>query len=402
MPNKAVFLDRDCTILEDGLYCSNPGDIKLVPDVADCLNSLHDSGYLVILITNQSGTDRRCFSEDDHKIIHNKMLADLSHGGATIDNIYCCPHHPAEHCDCLKPDNGMIKQAIGDYSFFIGDKCPAIESAVRAGLKTVLVPSSFPEFEELPKYRDASSGQIDFVSNDFCDAVRWIISNSSRADDLSIIVPTMNEEQNLPHVLPYLPRDAEIIIVDGHSSDKTIEVAKKLRPDAVILVQPGRGKGNAMRYGFKHATRDLIITYDGDGSFRTEEIDPMLNSLRDGFDLVKGSRFLPNGGTNDMPFLRRVGNRGFTMLTNLFFGTHYTDLVYGLHGFRRELLDKVEFVSDGFEIDTEMYIKTKINGYKVKEVPSFEQERIHGVGKLSTLSDGWRILKTILRVRFSA
>ena len=100
-----------------------------------------------------------------------------------------------------------------------------------------------------------------------------------------------------------------------------------------------------------------------------------------------------------MPRLRRFGNRIFTMLTNLFFHTHYTDLAYGFHAFRRSILRDIELTSDGFEIDTEMYIKAKKAGLKILEVPSIENTRVHGQGKLKSLPDGFRILKTIMRER---
>lgn len=217
--------------------------------------------------------------------------------------------------------------------------------------------------------------------------------------DVTFVIPTMNEEKNLLHVLPLIPAEAEIIIIDGHSIDKTIDVAKSLRPDARVFVQSGRGKGNAMRYGFRQATRDIVITYDADGSFSPTEIAHFVSPLREGYDMVKGSRFMFGGGTQDMPRMRRIGNRVFTILTNMCFGTHYTDLAYGFHAFRRSILEKVDLTSDGFEIDTEMYIKAKKANLKTLEVPSVEKPRVHGQGKLKSVPDGYRILKTIFRER---
>ncbi|MBN2076585.1 MAG: D-glycero-beta-D-manno-heptose 1,7-bisphosphate 7-phosphatase [Dehalococcoidales bacterium] len=405
MNNKAVFLDRDGTIAKDVPYCKNPEQLHLFPDAAESIRNLNEAGYKVILVTNQSGIGRGFLTEEDLARVHRKMKADLQKSGATIDDIYYCPHHPDEHCNCRKPNSGMLEKAITEHeidisnSFFIGDKYTDMEAANSAGVKAILVPRTEPELHELHE-RNGFRGTLDFVSPEISGAARWVLSNSIKADDLSIVIPTMNEENNLPHVLPYLPKDAELILVDGHSKDKTIEAAKKLRPDIVILIQTGKGKGNAMRQGFSSATRDLIITYDADGSFRTEEIESYISPLRNGYDMVKGSRFLQSGGTKDMPRLRRFGNSGFTTLTNILFGTGYTDLAYGYHAFRRDILDKVEFTSDGFEIDTEMYIRTKKAGLKVKEVPSFENERIYGEGKLSSFSDGWRILKTILKEKF--
>jgi glycosyltransferase involved in cell wall biosynthesis len=229
---------------------------------------------------------------------------------------------------------------------------------------------------------------------------RWIPDLAVFMDDVTFIIPTMNEEQNLSHVLPGIPKEVEIILVDGNSRDNTVKTAKSLRPDVRILIQPGRGKGNAMRYGFMRATRDIIVTFDADGSFGIDEAARLIRPLHAGYHLVKGSRFILGGSTEDMPFVRRFGNRIFVLITNVLFGCGYTDLAYGLHAFRREILDTVKLTSDGFEIDTEFYIKTKKAGFKVLEVPSKESKRLNGSGKLRSVPDGWRILKTIVKARF--
>jgi glycosyltransferase involved in cell wall biosynthesis len=184
----------------------------------------------------------------------------------------------------------------------------------------------------------------------------------SKIKKVSIVIPTLNEEKNLPHILPIIPYTYEIIVVDGHSIDDSIKIAKQHRTDIRILTQPGRGKGDAMRYAFKQAKGDIIITFDADGSINFEETYNMINLLLDGYDLVKGSRFIPGGKTLDMPLYRRLGNRVLTILANILFGTKYTDLVYGFHGFRREAIEKIELKSDGFEIDTELYLKAKKAG----------------------------------------
>jgi glycosyltransferase involved in cell wall biosynthesis len=230
------------------------------------------------------------------------------------------------------------------------------------------------------------------------DDINQVFQNTS----VSVIIPVLNEEQNLRHVLPKIPKEYEIIMVDGHSSDRTIELAKKLRPDIRILMQPGKGKGDAMRHGFKHAQGDVIVTFDADGSFDTKEISSFVQSLVAGNDLVKGSRFIHGGNTIDMPLFRKMGNWVLTTLTNVLFGTKYTDLAYGFHAFRRNALEKINLESDGFEIDTELYLKAKKAGLRISEVPSFENKRIFGEGKLKSFQDGWRILKMIISERVHA
>ena len=221
--------------------------------------------------------------------------------------------------------------------------------------------------------------------------------------NVSIIIPTKNEERNLPHVLPKIPlrEDMEVIVVDGASMDATVRVAKELMPSAKVVFQEGKGKGDAMKFGWKHAKGDIMVTLDADGSANPEEIPLLIEPLlQNRCHLVKGSRFLLGGGTLDMPLYRRIGNKGLMFAANTLFRTKYSDLVYGLHAFRREVLEKVDIQTDGFEIDTELYLGTTKAGLQVMEMPSFESRRITGKSNLRSLRDGWGILRTILRKRF--
>jgi glycosyltransferase involved in cell wall biosynthesis len=218
---------------------------------------------------------------------------------------------------------------------------------------------------------------------------------------ISVVVPAMNEAENLAHVLPRIPREVhEVILVDGNSHDDTIAVAQQLLPDIRVVQQQGRGKGAALRSGFAAATGDIIVMIDADGSTAPEEIPAFVRALTDGADYAKGSRFVAGGGTSDMPLHRKLGNMGFVYLVRLFFGGHYTDLCYGYNAFWARIVPMLELERDGFEIETEMNIRVLRRGLVVAEVPSFESERVYGVGRLRTLPDGWRVLKTIFRERF--
>lgn len=220
---------------------------------------------------------------------------------------------------------------------------------------------------------------------------------------VTIIIPTRNEMENLPHVLPVipsLPEVTELILVDGLSTDDTVKVAKELMPQIKVIYQEGKGKGDALRYAWKHATGDILVTLDADGSIDPKEIPKLIEPLLQGYHLTKGSRFIPGGGTVDMPLHRRIGNWVFTIMANILFGTKYTDLIYGFHAFWKEILERIDINSASFEIDAELYLKVKKAGLKVAEVPSFEARRIYGSGNLRSLRDGWRILKVILRERF--
>lgn len=219
---------------------------------------------------------------------------------------------------------------------------------------------------------------------------------------VSVIIPTLNEAKNLPLVLPYLPMAwiDEVILVDGRSTDNTIEVAQTLLPSIIVVMEKKKGKGAAMNAGYKAATGEILIVVDADGSNDPREIPRFVQALMMGSDMVKGSRFSPGAGTTDMPFIRQLGNGAFTVASNILFGTHWTDLCYGYHAFWRHCLEVVD-VSDtpGFEIDTALYLRAAREQLHVTEVPSFEGYRFFGIGKLQTIPDGWRVLKTIVKER---
>jgi glycosyltransferase involved in cell wall biosynthesis len=218
---------------------------------------------------------------------------------------------------------------------------------------------------------------------------------------VSVVVPAMNEAENLPHVLPRIPTWVhEVILVDGHSKDATVAVARRLLPDIRVVMQEGRGKGAALRTGFAAATGDIIVMLDADGSTDPAEIPAFVNTLIEGADFAKGSRFLTGGGTSDMEGYRKFGNWMLMFSVRVLFGGNFTDLCYGYNAFWTRVLPQLNLDADGFEIETMMNVRALREGLKVVEVPSFEAERVHGTSNLRTLPDGWRVLKTIMRERF--
>lgn len=232
---------------------------------------------------------------------------------------------------------------------------------------------------------------------------------------VSVVIPTLNEARNLPHVLEALPPDIyEVIVVDGHSVDDTVAVARQLRPEARIVMQTRTGKGNALACGFAAATGDIIAMVDADGSANAGEIPDFVSALLAGADFAKGTRFAKGGGSADITRLRSCGNRILTGLVNLLYGTRYTDLCYGFNVFwQRHLsvfgLDATTIASagrdgpfwgDGFEIETLINIRAAVADLLVAEVPSFEHSRIYGVSNLSAFRDGLRVLRTIFYERF--
>ncbi|WP_018502169.1 glycosyltransferase family 2 protein [Parafrankia discariae] len=223
---------------------------------------------------------------------------------------------------------------------------------------------------------------------------------------VSVVVPTLNEARNLPHVLRRLPADAEIVLVDGRSTDDTVAVARRLRPDVVVVHQNRRGKGNALACGFAAATGDILVMFDADGSADPGEITDFVRVLRAGADFAKGSRFLPGGGSSDITRLRHAGNLALSGLVNGLIRCHYSDLCYGYNAFWRHCLPVLDLApgdhgperqwGDGFEVETLINIRIARAGLRVVEMPSFEHPRIHGASNLNAVSDGLRVLRTIM------
>lgn len=229
---------------------------------------------------------------------------------------------------------------------------------------------------------------------------------------VSVVIPARNEAENLPIVLSELPIGLhEVILVDGASTDGTIRAARHARPDIRVLEQTGCGKGNALACGILSATGDVVVTLDADGSADPAEIKDFVAALVDGADYVKGSRFLPGGGSSDLTVLRRAGNAALVFLMNRVYRTGFSDLCYGYNAFWTRCTDALELepiaepdpdFGAGFEIETLLAAHAATAHLTVTEVASYERVRRYGESHLRTWRDGRRVLKAILRERLHA
>jgi glycosyltransferase involved in cell wall biosynthesis len=217
---------------------------------------------------------------------------------------------------------------------------------------------------------------------------------------VSVVVPTLNEADNLPHVFEHMPDEVfEVILVDGNSTDGTVEVAKRLWPSLRVITQSGKGKGNALTCGFWAATGDVIVMLDADGSTDPAEIPRFVAALLAGADFAKGTRFIAGGGSADITRVRRVGNWALAKLVNSIWGGQYSDLCYGYNAFWRRYLPFITPDCEGFEVETLINIRAARAGLQIHEVPSFEHNRRHGVSNLHARRDGVRVLRTIAAER---
>ena len=222
-------------------------------------------------------------------------------------------------------------------------------------------------------------------------------SHDSATPSVSVVIPTLDEAENIAYVLRRIPHWVEeTIIVDGHSSDNTVATAKEARPDVVIVYQEGRGKGDAISAGCRAATGDIVVLLDADGSTDPAEIPRFVTALRTGGDFAKGTRFMVGGGSADITWIRSVGNKGLARLVNVLFGAKFTDLCYGYFAFWRRCLPDLNIDCEGFEVEALVALRALRANIRIVEVASFETPRMSGESKLAAKRDGLRILRTII------
>lgn len=219
---------------------------------------------------------------------------------------------------------------------------------------------------------------------------------------ISVVIPAFNEENTIENILsrshkaletiqfPY-----EIIVVDDGSIDKTAQLAH--RHKATILKNgKNQGKGHALQLGFQCAKGDIIITMDADGSHRPEDLTKLLIPLLNGADIVFGSRFINGCSKIATKKLHLFGNRLFNLLIRLLTEKHITDSQTGFRGYKKEIIKQIRIISQGYEVETELTVKSLKNGCVVHEAPITFEKRKEGHSHLNPLFDGFKILKTIL------
>lgn len=187
----AVFMDRDGTINKEVGYLDSFAKLELFPQTFAAIEKINRNGMKAVVVTNQSGIARGLFSEEFVTETHMRIQKILEEKGARIDAFYYCPHHPLEGrenyvrpCSCRKPDTGMLLQAAQDLnidlhlSYMIGDALKDIETALRAGVKGVLVRTGYGR--ETESSLSVLDIRPEYIADDILDAVHWIVKNSKQ------------------------------------------------------------------------------------------------------------------------------------------------------------------------------------------------------------------------------
>lgn len=218
-------------------------------------------------------------------------------------------------------------------------------------------------------------------------------------------MPAYNEEETVRDVildttsiLDGLDLPYEIIVIDDGSTDKTGLIASNQKV-MVLHNEKNRGKGYSLRRALLHAQGDIIVTIDADGEHKPKEIPDLIDPLFNGTDIVAGSRFLGRH-MRVTTKLNTLGNFMFNIAIMTLTGKRITDSQTGFRAIKKDVLEKLNLESNGFEIETEITVKSLINGFVLKEIPISCERGKYRISKLKLLSDGRKILKTILKANF--
>ena len=231
-------------------------------------------------------------------------------------------------------------------------------------------------------WREASIEEIDLFIDDIT------------SDDVTIIIPTLNEEQAITHVINEIHSQgfAKILVVDGNSIDKTVQIAESLNVE--VVTQKGKGKTGALKTAIRHIKSPFMVVMDGDNTYAAKDIDTILEYMKY-FDQVIGAR---TKGRGNITTLNRFGNWVINKTFNIFFGTEMNDVCSGLYGLRKSFAEKIHLNTEGFDVEVEIAAQASLNG-RIIEVPINYRERL-GVQKLQPFRDGYYIMRTLTFLGF--
>ena len=215
---------------------------------------------------------------------------------------------------------------------------------------------------------------------------------------VSVIIPTKNEIIGIKNILPQVNKNwaDEWIIVDGNSTDGTIEEAKKLGFE--VIQQKGDGLGDAYREAVKHAKSENILFFSPDGNALPEYIPKLIQKMKEGdYDIVQISRFGKNGKSEDDTAVTAFGNRMFTFIANCFFGGKLTDTLFGFKIIKKRVFQNIHLDAEFLTLEQQMSIKSMKLNLKIAEIDGTEPKRIGGEAKMKPLTTGRQLSVQIIK-----
>ncbi len=226
---------------------------------------------------------------------------------------------------------------------------------------------------------------------------------------LSIIIPVYNEEKTIRYVINKVSEvdynmDTEIIIINDGSSDKTFnelnKIKKKFKKLKIISYKKNKGKGYAIRLGITKSKGNIIVIQDADLEYSPNQIPYLINPLTmKQKKVVYGSRFM--GEYKNMKFFQFLGNKILTFLTNLLFGSNLTDMETCYKCIHKDVLNKIDLFSDGFEIEAEISAKILKSGFEIYELPIDYSARTKKEGKKINWKDAIKNIIVLLKIKFN-
>jgi len=216
---------------------------------------------------------------------------------------------------------------------------------------------------------------------------------------VTAVIPAKNEEEGIEKIIKNVSRFVdEVLVVDGHSKDKTRQIAKEC--GAKVVLDGGKGKGDGVKTGIRKAKGDIIVFIDADGSHNPKDIPKLIKPIKNGeADLVVASR--AKGGSDEVRLdldglFRQIGSEIAAILVNFRWRANLTDIQNGFRAIRKKTALALKLESDGFEIEEEMIMKCLKRGVRIMEVAGHEYQRKWGVSKLPTIQ-AWRFLLRLFK-----
>lgn len=217
---------------------------------------------------------------------------------------------------------------------------------------------------------------------------------------VQVIIPTLNEEQTIGQLVDSiglldLPLGISVLVIDGGSTDSTLDICR--RKNVKYLIQRGKGKGNAMREAVDQTDAEIIVFIDGDGTYSASDMGSMLKALlEDKSDMIVGSRFLRKENKGSVAALNVAGNKIFNRTINFAMKSSITDSLSGYRALYTKTFRKLILFSNSFEIEVEMTVEALAKGLRVLEVPITYGVRKGSSTKLNPVGDGIKIGRTLL------